>query len=85
MDGSWRARIRVMLIVSAGLAAGPVLGSATDALSAVQVLRAGGCGGVVPAARPLLHELALDGVAQQWADGLALAAASERSAWLVTS
>jgi uncharacterized protein YkwD len=70
-----------MLIVSAGLAAGPVLGSATDALSAVQVLRAGGCGGVVPAARPLLHELALDGVAQQWADGLALAAASERSGY----
>jgi uncharacterized protein YkwD len=73
--------MRVTLIVSAGLAAGPALGSATDALSAVQELREGGCGGVVPAARPLRHELALDGVAQQWADGSALAAAAERSGY----
>jgi uncharacterized protein YkwD len=81
MNGSWPARIWVTLIVSAGLAAGPALGSATDALSAVEVLRAGGCGGVVPAVRPLRHELALDGVAQQWADGQALAAAAERSGY----
>ena len=81
MNGSWTARMRVSLIVSAGLAAGPALGSATDALSAVEALREGGCGGVVPAARPLRHELALDGVAQQWADGLALAAAAERNGY----
>ena len=81
INGSWPARMRVTLMVSAALAASPVLGSATDALSAVQVLRAGGCGGLVPAARPLRHELALDGVAQQWAGGLALAAAAERSAY----
>jgi uncharacterized protein YkwD len=73
--------MRVSLIVSAGLAAGPALGSATDALSAVEALREGGCGGVVPAARPLRHELALDGVAQQWANGLALAAAAERNGY----
>ena len=81
MSGSWPARIRVTLIVSAGLAAGPALGSATDALAAVQALREGGCGGIVPAARPLRHELALDVVAQQWADGLALAAAAERGGY----
>jgi uncharacterized protein YkwD len=81
MSSSWNARLRVSLIVSVGLAAGPVLGSATDPLSAVEALRAGGCGGVVPAARPLRHELALDGVAQQWANGLALAAAAERSGY----
>jgi uncharacterized protein YkwD len=81
MNSSWTARLRVSLIVSAGLAAGPALGSATDALSAVEALREGGCGGVVPAARPLRHELALDGVAQQWANGLALAAAAERSGY----
>ena len=81
MYGSWTARIRVSLIVSAGLVAGPALGSATDALSAVEALRVGGCGGVVPASRPLRHELALDGVAQQWADGLALAAAAERNGY----
>jgi uncharacterized protein YkwD len=81
MNGSWPARIQVTLIVASGLAAGPALGSATDALSAVQALREGGCGGVVPAARPLYHELALDGVAQQWASGLALAAAAERGGY----
>ena len=81
MNGSWTARVRVSLIVSAGLAAGPALGSATDALSAVEALREGGCGGVVPAARPLRHELALDGVAQQWANGWALAAAAERNGY----
>jgi len=73
--------MRVSLIVSAGLAAGPALGSATDALSAVETLRDGGCGGVVPFARPLRHEWALDGVAQQWASGLALAAAAERNGY----
>jgi uncharacterized protein YkwD len=73
--------MRVTLIASAGVAAGPVLGSATDPLSAVQALREGGCGGIVPASRPLRHELALDGVAHQWADGLALAAAAERSGY----
>jgi uncharacterized protein YkwD len=81
MNGSWRTRTRVTLIVSVAIAAGPALGSATDALSAVQVLRAGGCGGLVPAARPLRHELALDGVAQQWAGGLPLAAAAERGGY----
>ena len=81
MNRSWTARMRVTLIVSAGIAAGPALGSATDALSAVEVLREGGCGGVVPAARPLRHEMALDSVAQQWADGLALAAAAERGGY----
>jgi len=81
MNGSRRTRERVILFVSAALAARPALGSATDALSAVQVLRAGGCGGVVPAALPLRHDLALDGVAQQWADGLPLAAAAERGGY----
>ena len=81
MNSSWQALKRVTLVVAAGLTAGPALGSATDALSAVQALREGGCGGIVPATRPLRHEVALDGVAQQWADGLALAAAAERSGY----
>jgi uncharacterized protein YkwD len=81
MNGSWQAPIRVTLIAAIALVAGPALGSATDALSAVEALREGGCGGIVPATRPLRHELALDGVAQQWADGSALAAAAERSGY----
>jgi uncharacterized protein YkwD len=81
MNGSWLPGIRVTLIVFAVLATGQALGSATDALSAVQVLREGGCGGVVPATRALRHEFALDGVAQQWAGGLPLAAAAERGGY----
>src|SRR6516165_12537286 len=81
MNGSWTSRLRTILIAVVGLAAGPAVGHATDGLSAVQALREGGCGGVVPAARPLRHELALDGGAQHWADGLALAAAAERNGY----
>jgi uncharacterized protein YkwD len=46
-----------------------------DALSAVQVLREGGCGGLMPAAAPLRHSAVLDQAAEQWAHGLALSAA----------
>jgi uncharacterized protein YkwD len=51
-----------------------------DAQSAVQVLREGGCGGVMPAARPLRHSTALDGVAQRWASGGSLPAAAQAGA-----
>ena len=78
MSHSWSARA---LFVSVGLAAGQAIGSATDALSAVQVLREGGCGGVVPATRALRHEGGLDAVAQRWAEGMPLAAAAERGGY----
>ena len=78
MSASWRAWI---LIAVAGLAGGRALASARDALSAVQVLREGGCGGVTPATRALRHESSLDAVAQQWAGGLPLAAAAERGGY----
>jgi uncharacterized protein YkwD len=48
-----------------------------DALTAVQVLREGGCGGVVPASRPLRRDVGLDQSAAQWADGGSLPAAVE--------
>jgi uncharacterized protein YkwD len=59
------------------LAAGFTLTSTVqaDALSAVQVLREGGCGGLMPAAAPLRHSAELDRAAEQWAHGLALSAA----------
>ena len=78
MSHSWSARA---LFISIGLAAGQAIGSATDALSAVQVLREGGCGGVVPATRALRHEGGLDAVAQRWAEGMPLAAAAERGGY----
>lgn len=56
-----------MLVTLVGVAASPR--TQADALSAVQVLREGGCGGIVPIARPLRHTGALDRAAEQWAAG----------------
>lgn len=50
-----------------------------DPLQAVQVLRQGGCGGIMPAAQPLRHDPLLDRSAKQWALGRALAAALAQS------
>lgn len=63
------------VVVAAGLAASPHTALA-DALSAVQVLREGGCGGVLPRARPLLHQGLLDRVAERWALGATLRSAA---------
>jgi uncharacterized protein YkwD len=52
-----------------------------DALSTVQMLRAGGCGGLVPAAQPLRRDLMLDRVARQWAHGWPLSQATGRSGY----
>jgi uncharacterized protein YkwD len=48
-----------------------------DALLAVQILREGGCGGLMAAAAPLHHSAAQDRAAEQWAHGLALSAAAK--------
>ena len=61
----WGALL-IMIAVAAAPAARP------DALSVVQMLRAGGCGGILPIAPPLRHEPTLDRVAEQWADGHSL-------------
>ncbi len=66
-------------LVCAGLGVASL--ARADALSAVQVLREGGCGGVVPAARPLVRSALLDQVAQEWAAGSSLPAAAQRSAF----
>jgi uncharacterized protein YkwD len=52
-----------------------------DAVSAVQVLREGGCGGTLPAAQPLHRNPQLDRAAEQWAAGHTPAAAAERSGY----
>ena len=43
-----------------------------DALSVVAMLRAGGCGGILPIAPPLRRNASLDPAAEQWADGHSL-------------
>jgi uncharacterized protein YkwD len=52
-----------------------------DAVSAVQVLREGGCGGTSPPAPLLHHNSMLDQAAAQWAAGRSLAAAAEGSGY----
>jgi uncharacterized protein YkwD len=52
-----------------------------DALGAVQMLREGGCGGIVPAAPPLRHDAQLDLAAAEWAAGRSLTAAAEASGY----
>jgi uncharacterized protein YkwD len=68
-----------VLILLAGLAAS--LGLRADPLSAVQTLREGGCGGILPAARPLNHNALLDRAAEQWAAGRSIETAVERSGY----
>jgi uncharacterized protein YkwD len=69
-------RLGLML---ASLAATPATWA--DPLSAVEVLRAGGCGGVMPAAQPLRHNPMLDRAAAEWAVGQSLPAASEHNGY----
>ena len=64
-----------LLVVAAGLIAAPA--ACADALSVVQMLRAGGCGGIMPIAPPLRRNPYLDRAAEQWADGHSLNSAAE--------
>ncbi len=57
------------------------LASRADVLSTVDLLRVGGCGGILPAARPLHRDSRLDAAARAWADGSALARALDRGGY----
>ena len=72
----YRLRVWTRVVLVAVLAASAAPPTQADAVSAVQVLRAGGCGGVVPMAPPLAHSAALDQVAEAWAAGASLPQAS---------
>jgi uncharacterized protein YkwD len=76
----WSRRQLWVLFVLCGGFCGTLMAQA-DALSAVQVLREGGCGGTVPPA-PLLHaSTMLDRAAKEWAAGRSLSAAAELSGY----
>jgi uncharacterized protein YkwD len=52
-----------------------------DPMSAVQLLRLSGCGGIMPALAPLQHNRQLDRAAAAWASGGSAAAATGRSGY----
>jgi len=68
-----------LLALVAGLAA--CLATQADVLSDVQLLREGGCGGILPPARPLHHNPLLDKAAEQWSAGRSPAVAAEISGY----
>ena len=72
MDSLFHRCGRIWVLIS-GLAA--CLGAQADPVSALQLLREGGCGGILPPARPLRHIASLDRAAEQWANGRSLASA----------
>ncbi len=73
------SRLWCLLVLCGGVSA--ALSARADPLSAVQLLREGGCGGILPAAGPLHHDALLDRAAEQWAAGRSPAAAVERSGY----
>ena len=73
-SGPWRI---VVLLVATGLAHT----AQADTLSAIQTLRAGGCGGLVPIASPLRRSFALERTAREWAGGAALAVAAAHNGY----
>jgi uncharacterized protein YkwD len=79
-----RLRHRWLLWVLLGGLCAPIATWA-DAVSAVQLLREGGCGGILPPARPVHHSAPLDKAAEQWAAGRPLAAATEHSGYQAES
>jgi uncharacterized protein YkwD len=71
-----------VLVLSGLCAAGAAY---ADAYAAVQVLRAGGCGGLVPAAQPLHRDPVLDQAARRWAGGATLNEATAGTAYRAQS
>ena len=72
-----------LLIAVAGLIAAPA--ARADALSVVQMLRQGGCGGIAPIAPPLRRNPSLDRAAEQWAGGHSLNSAAELAGYPLRS
>jgi uncharacterized protein YkwD len=67
-----------LVLLTCGLAASTVW---ADPMSAVQLLRISGCGGIMPAIQPLQHNSQLDRAAAAWAAGASAATAAGRSGY----
>jgi uncharacterized protein YkwD len=77
----WRLLCTKFVILVCALATSGT--SRADALSSVQLLREGGCGGLLPAAQPLHRSAPLDRAAKDWAaqQSSSPAAAAERNGY----
>jgi uncharacterized protein YkwD len=78
VDSLFHRHWRLWVLIG-GLAAS--FSAQADPISALQVLREGGCGGILPPARPLRHTASLDRAAEQWANGRSLASAAQLSGY----
>ena len=86
MKRSFRKRQWGLGALFAGLAAlSTTWAGQANVLNAVQVLREGGCGGILPAARPVRPNALLDLIAEQWAGGQSLSVAAERNGYRAQS
>jgi uncharacterized protein YkwD len=83
MNRAYPGRLWGLLVMLTALVSAPA--ASADALSVVQMLREGGCGGLVPAAPLLRHKPSLDRAAEQLADGRSLTAAAELSGYLLST
>jgi uncharacterized protein YkwD len=84
-QAAWGASSLLLVVCALVVTDSPaVLGARVDPdpLSAMQLLREGGCGGLLPPARTLTPNALLDHAARDWAEGKTLAAATERSGYL---
>ncbi len=79
MNRLWGVFVPCVLFTWAALAAPSA--ARADALDVVQLLREGGCGGVLPALSPLQPNALLNESAELWATGRSLAAAVARSGY----
>jgi uncharacterized protein YkwD len=70
----------VLTLAAAAGPRAPVIPS-MDPIHAVQALREGGCGGILPPARTLEHDALLDRAAREWAAGHTLGDATEESGY----
>src|ERR1700722_13719840 len=68
-------------ILTFAAAAGPRMLQPMDPIHAVQALREGGCGGILPPVRTLEHDALLDRAAREWAAGRTLGDATEKSGY----
>jgi uncharacterized protein YkwD len=76
----WHRKPLLSVLLALGAPAA-IAASPADPMAATQLLREGGCGGILPPARPLHHLASLDRAAEQWAAGRSLSAAAERSGY----